>query len=72
MRLFPNNARRARVRLIEAGAVLAAVALIAGCGDNFRPVITPITPSGPAPQPIAYAVVVSQPSATTGIATIID
>ena len=72
MRLFPNNARRARVRLVEAGAVLAAVALIAGCGDNFRPVITPITPSGPAPQPPAYTVVVSQPSATTGIATIID
>ena len=72
MRLFPNNARRARVRLIEAGAIFVAVALIAGCGDNFRPVITPITPSGPAPQPIAYAVAVSQPSATTGIATIID
>lgn len=72
MRLFPNNACRARVRLIEAGAVFVAVALIAGCGDNFRPVITPITPSGPPPQPSAYAVVVSQPSTTTGIATIID
>jgi DNA-binding beta-propeller fold protein YncE len=72
MRLFPNNTRRARVRLVEAAAAFAAVALIAGCGDNFRPVITPITPSGPAPQTTAYAVVVSQPSPTTGIATIID
>ncbi|HEV2323051.1 MAG TPA: hypothetical protein VGS10_03765 [Terracidiphilus sp.] len=72
MRLFPNNTRRARVRLVEAAAVLAAIALIAGCGDNFRPVITPITPSGPAPQPTAYAVVVSQPSLTTGIATILN
>lgn len=72
MRLFPNNASRACARLIEAGAVLAAVALMAGCGDNFRPVINPITPSGPAAQPTAYAVVVSQPSPSTGIATIID
>ena len=72
MRLFPNNACRAHVRLVEAVAVLVAVALIAGCGDNFRPVITPITPSGPAPQPTAYAVVVSQPSLTTGIATILN
>lgn len=72
MRLFPNNARRARVRLVEAAAALAAIAVIAGCGDNFRPVITPITPSGPAAQPTSYAVVVSRPSASTGIATIID
>lgn len=72
MRLFPNNARRARVRLVEAAAALAAVAMIAGCGDNFRPVITPITPSGPAAQPTSYAVVVSRPSTSTGIATIID
>jgi DNA-binding beta-propeller fold protein YncE len=72
MRLFPNNARRARVRLVEAAAVLAAVAMIAGCGDNFRPVITPVTPSGPAAQPTSYAVVVSRPSSSTGIATIID
>lgn len=72
MRLFPNNVRRVRVRLIEAGAVFAAVALIAGCGDNFRPIVTPITPSGPAPQTTSYAVVVSAPSPSTGIATIID
>ncbi len=72
MRLFPNHKRRARVRLIEAGAILAAAALIAGCGDNFRPIVSPVTPSGPAPQPTSYAVVVSQPSPTTGVATIID
>lgn len=72
MRLFPNHAGRACARLVEAGAVFAAVALMAGCGDNFRPVITPISPSGPAAQPTSYAVVVSAPSPTTGIATIID
>lgn len=72
MRLFPTNAGRARARLIEVGAALVAAALIAGCGNNFRPVITPITPTGPAPQPTSYAVVVSAPSPSTGVATIID
>ncbi|HEX8712468.1 MAG TPA: hypothetical protein VF730_11385 [Terracidiphilus sp.] len=72
MRLFPNNTRRMRIRLVEAAALLAAMAMIAGCGDNFRPIVTPITPSGPAPQPTSYAVVVSRPSASTGIATILD
>lgn len=72
MRLFPNNTRRTRVRLIEAAALFAALAILAGCGDNFRPIVTPITPSGPAPQPTAYAVVISRPSASTGIATILD
>ncbi len=72
MRLFPTNAGRARARLIEVGAALVAAALIAGCGANYRPVITPITPTGPAPQPTSYAVVVSAPSPSTGVATIID
>src|SRR6185437_10838860 len=72
MRLFPTNAGRARARLIEVGAALVAAALIAGCGNNFRPVITPITPTGPAPQATSYAVVVSAPSPSTGVATIID
>ena len=54
------------------GAVAAAVA-IAGCGNNYRPVVTPITSSGPATQPSAYAVVVSAPSPiTAGVVTIID
>jgi hypothetical protein len=72
MRLFPNSASRASARLIEASVVLLGLAMVAGCGDNFRPVINPITPSGPAAQPTSYAVVVSQPSPTTGIATILD
>jgi hypothetical protein len=64
---------QARVRLVQAGAALAAAVLVAGCGNNFRPVVTPVNPTGPAPQPSSYAVVVSAPSPTTsGIATIID
>jgi YVTN family beta-propeller protein len=64
---------QARVRLVQAGTVLAAAALVAGCGNNYRPAIIPINASGPAAQPTSYAVAVSAPSATTpGIATVID
>jgi YVTN family beta-propeller protein len=45
---------------------LAAAALLVlvgttGCGSQYRPVITPVQPTGPAAQPTAYAVVFSQP-----------
>src|SRR5580658_4088230 len=73
MRLFPMDSGQARTRLVQGGAALVAVALIAGCGSTYRPVVTPITPSGPAAQPGSYVVVVSAPSVTTpGVATIID
>jgi DNA-binding beta-propeller fold protein YncE len=73
MRLFPLSSGRARVRLVQAGTALVAAALIAGCGNAYRPVVTPINPSGPAAQPTSYAVVVSAPSPTSaGIVTIID
>ncbi|HUA91457.1 MAG TPA: hypothetical protein VL991_02760 [Terracidiphilus sp.] len=62
-----------RVLLAEAGAALLVSALIAGCGNNYRPVVTPVTPSGPAAQPTSYVVVVSSTSSSTpGVATIID
>jgi len=71
--LFPMNASQARTRLVQAGAALAGAVLIAGCGSAYRPVVTPITPTGPQPQPSSFAVVVSAPSVTTpGVATIID
>jgi len=73
MRLFRMNFSQARVRFVQAGAIFAAAALVAGCGNNYRPVVTPVTPSGPAPQPQSLAVVVTAPSPTTpGIATVID
>jgi YVTN family beta-propeller protein len=73
MRLFRMNFGQARVRLVQAGAALAAAALVAGCGNNYRPVVTPVNPTGPAAQPSSLAVVVSAPSPNTpGIATIID
>ncbi len=67
------NLGQARARLVLGGAALAAGVLIAGCGSTYRPVVTPVTPSGPEAQPSSYAIVVSAPSPTTpGIATIID
>lgn len=73
MSLFPMISGQARLRLVQAGAAFAAVALIAGCGNNYRPVVTPINPNGPPAQPTSLAVVVSSPSPTTpGIATVID
>jgi DNA-binding beta-propeller fold protein YncE len=67
------NFCQARVRLVLAGAVLTAAALISGCGNNYRPVVTPVNPSGPASQPESLVAVVSAPSTTAaGIATIID
>lgn len=73
MSLFPMSSGMARVRLFQAGAALVAAALVAGCGNNYRPVVTPINPSGPPAQPTSYAVVISSPSPTTaGIVTILD
>jgi DNA-binding beta-propeller fold protein YncE len=67
------NFGQARLRLVQAGAALAVAALVAGCGNNYRPVIASVTPSGPAAQPSSLVAVVSSPSSTThGIATIID
>jgi hypothetical protein len=47
---------------IGAGLIVALTGLIAaGCGNQYRPVITPIQPTGPAQSPSADAVIVSQP-----------
>jgi DNA-binding beta-propeller fold protein YncE len=73
MRLLPIDFRRASSLWIHACAAVGIAAFIAGCGSVYRPVVTPINPSGPPAQPSSYAVVVSAPSTTTpGIATIID
>jgi DNA-binding beta-propeller fold protein YncE len=73
MRHFFMNSGHMRLRLVQACAVAGAVALVAGCGNNYRPVVTPVNSNGPAAQPTSYAIVVSAPSPTTpGIATIID
>ena len=70
------NARRARTAFAQIGVIVAAVAvsaLIGGCGNNYRPVVTPVPTNGPAAQPTSYAVVISTTgSSTDGVVTIID
>src|SRR5271157_5062353 len=73
MRVLNMEKGRLRTLLAQTGAALAVSALVAGCGDNYRPVVTPITSSGPPAQPASYAVVVSSTGTSTpGVATIID
>jgi YVTN family beta-propeller protein len=73
MSLFPLNLRGTRVLFVQIAAAIAVAAVVAGCGSAYRPVVTPINPTGPAAQPSSLAVVVSAPSPSTpGIATIID
>src|SRR5580704_17751845 len=73
MSLFPEYLGRARMLPTYAGLALVIAVLVAGCGAGYRPVVTPINPSGPAPQPASLAAVVSSPSPTSpGIATIIN
>ncbi len=73
MSLFTMHAGPVRRHMGQAGAAFAAAIALAGCGAGYRPVVTPINPSGPAPQPASFAVVVSAPAPTSpGIATIID
>jgi DNA-binding beta-propeller fold protein YncE len=44
-----------------ATGALLVLAGLAGCGSQYRPVINPITQTGPASQPQAYVAVFSQP-----------
>ena len=73
MKLFSMNSGRARLLVLPVCASLAAAAFIAGCGDNYRPVVTPVNTPGPPSQPTAYAVVISSISKTApGLVTLID
>jgi DNA-binding beta-propeller fold protein YncE len=73
MRLLPMDLSRARPFAARSAAALGIAIFAAGCGSVYRPVVTPINPSGPPAQPSSYAITVSAPSTSTpGIATIID
>lgn len=61
-------AAAARLLLISAGC-----GAVAGCGAQYRPVVTPITPTGPPSQPSAYFVAISSPSPTSaGLVSILN
>lgn len=47
--------------VLHLSALAAVLALAAGCGNQYRPVVTPVNPTGPASQPTAYITVFSQP-----------
>ena len=55
--------------MIAFAGLLAA----SGCGNTYRPVVTAISPVGPAGQPQKFAIAISQPSTTgPGLVTIVD
>lgn len=64
---------------LGAGGLLM-LAAVCGCGSAYRPVVTPINPTGPPAQPSTLVVAVSQQNApgtipdptTPGVATILD
>src|SRR4051794_29210676 len=73
MSLFSKHLDRAHAPVIYAALALAIAMVVDGCGAGYRPVVTPINPSGPAPQPTSLVAVVSSPAPTSpGVATIID
>ncbi|KAA6464971.1 YncE family protein [Acidobacteria bacterium AB60] len=73
MSLSSLRTGQAHVRLVQASTVLLTGALIAGCGAGYRPVVSPINPSGPASQPQTFVGVVSSPSPTApGVLSVVD
>ncbi len=74
MRLFSMISGQGRGFWAQAGGALAIAVMIAGCGDNYRPTVTPVGTNGPPAQPISYAVVVSSTGSPSsdGVVTIID
>src|SRR6201996_4210049 len=55
------------------GLVMGMAAILAGCGDTPRPVVTPVAVTGPAPQPQSYAVVTTTAGTNSaGLANVFD
>ena len=68
-RLRSSSLAGIAVLTISFAAVLSTV----GCGNQYRPVVSAISPVGPAGQQTKYAVAISIPSTTSlGLATIVD
>lgn len=66
-----KGGRFATIRVGAGAAIVLAAA--AGCGNQYRPVVNPVRPTGPSPAPTAYAVAITQPTgAAAGVATVID
>ena len=62
-----------RCRPILLGSAAAFSLFAAGCGYQYRPVVSAINPVGPATQPTKYALAISAPSTTApGLLTFVD
>ncbi len=62
-----------RHRPILLGSAAALSIFVAGCGNQYRPVVSAINPVGPATQPTKYAIAISAPSPTAaGLLTFVD
>jgi YVTN family beta-propeller protein len=60
-------------RLAGLPVAMGIAVMLAGCGETYRPVVTPVAVTGPAPQPQSYAVVTTTATTTTpGLANIFD
>jgi YVTN family beta-propeller protein len=58
---------------IATGCTLGVIVLLAGCGDTYRPVVSPVAVTGPAPQPQSYAVVITSAGGNSpGLANVYD
>jgi len=69
----PVVTRVRKQRLAVLTISFVATLVTAGCGNQYRPVLSAINPVGPAGQPTKYAVAISSPSTTLpGLATFVD
>ena len=69
-RLF-SGLRLSRLACLPVAMGIAV--MLAGCGETYRPVVTPVAVTGPAPQPQSYAVVTTTSGTTSaGLANIFD
>jgi YVTN family beta-propeller protein len=69
-RLF-SGLRLSRLACLPVAMGIAV--MVAGCGETYRPVVTPVAVTGPAPQPQSYTVVTTTAGTTSaGLANIFD
>lgn len=73
--LRPFSASRAAdsMRLVFRVSTVVVCIALAGCGQTYRPVVTPVNPTGPAPQPESFLIVTTTTgSDTPGLANVFD
>lgn len=72
-RLHPEAGRRRWRKPLLTGSAAAFSLFAAGCGNQYRPVVSAINPVGPAAQPTKYAIAISNPgSSSPGLLTFVD